>query len=319
MPHTTAVVAVSYGGPESLRVVEVELGEPGPGEVVLDVRAAAVNPIDWKSYSGAFGSDPARLPMRLGHEVAGVVTAVGPGPRWLSVGDEVIAWPVTGGYARRLVVPELATVRKPADLAWDAAAGLLLAGTTAVHTLTATRVGPGDVVLVHGGSGAVGRMVVQLAALRGARVVATGSPSSHESLHALGAVPVAYGPDADALVGRVRAASAHLGAPVTVAIDTVGSDEALDASVALVADRARIATIAGFARAPGLGILMLGGGPGADPGTAVREGARAQLVELATDGTLEVHVARTYPLEEASRAHADGRTAHPQGKLVLHP
>lgn len=319
MHTTTAVAAFSYGGPESLRLIDVDAGEPGPGEVLLDVRAAAVNPIDWKVYSGRMGADPDRLPLRLGAEVAGVVAAVGPNVRWLAVGDEVIAWPVRGGYARRLVVPELATVRKPRALDWAPAAALLVAGTTAVHALTATRTGHGDVVLVHGGSGSVGRMIVQLAELRGARVVATASLASHDDLRSLGAVPVTYGAtDEGSLVDRVRAATAELG-PVTVAIDAVGSDEALDTSVELVEDRTRIATIAGFARAPELGIQLLGGGPGADPGTEIREGARAQLVELATDGTLDVHVTRTYALEDVAQAHADSRAGHARGKLVLIP
>lgn len=339
MHPTTVVAAVAYGGPENLRLIDTDAGEPGPGEVLLDVRAAAVNPIDWKVYSGAMGADPARLPMRLGAEVAGVVAAVGPNVRWLAVGDEVVAWPVRGGYARRLVVPELATVRKPRALGWAPAAALLVAGTTAVHALTATRTGHGDVVLVHGGSGSVGRMIVQLAELRGARVVATASPASHDDLRALGAVPVAYGgpsgsgsesdsgsgsgsdgaPDGRTLADRVRAAARELGSPVTTAIDAVGSDEALDTSVELVADRTRIATIAGFARARELGIQLLGGGPGADPGTEIREAARAQLVELATDGTLDVHVTRTYPLEDVAQAHADSRAGHARGKLVLLP
>ena len=93
---------------------------------------------------------------------------------------------------------------------------------------------------------------------------------------------------------------------MTVAIDTVGTDEALDTSVAVVADRDRVATIAGFGRAGELGIKALGGGPGADPGTAVREAARAQLAELASDGTLDVRVARTYPLADVAEAHRDG-------------
>ncbi|GEL95749.1 NADP-dependent oxidoreductase [Cellulomonas composti] len=307
------VIAVGYGGPDVLRVIEIDPGDPGPGEVLLDIRAAAVNPIDWKLYAPSPHADPTRLPMRLGFEVAGVVAAVGPSVRWLSPGDEVIAWRVRGGYTGRLVVPEQVTVRKPASLDWAAASGLLLTGATAVHTLTATRTGTGDVVLVHGGSGGVGRMVVQLAALRGARVIATASPASHDDLRALGAEPVAYG---TGLVERVREAA---GAPVTVAIDTVGSDEALDSSVELVADRTRIATIAGFARAAGLGVLALGGGPGADPGTQVREAARAQLVELAADQALDVAVAGVYPLDQVALAHEVSRAGHARGKLVLTP
>ncbi|WP_449386324.1 zinc-binding dehydrogenase [Cellulomonas soli] len=151
--------------------------------------------------------------------------------------------------------------------------------------------------------------------LRGARVVATGSASSAAELRALGATPVTYG---DGLVERVRAAAAATG-PVTVAVDTVGTDEALDTSVALVADRTRVATIAGFARGAELGVRLLGSGPGADPGTQVRDAARAQLVELAGDGSIAVHVARTYPLESAADAHRDSRAGHAGGKLVLLP
>ncbi|WP_307858052.1 quinone oxidoreductase family protein [Cellulomonas fulva] len=314
MATTRAVVAVAYGGPEQLHVVEVDPGEPGPGEVLLDVRAAAVNPVDWKSYAAG---DPARLPLRLGLEVAGTVAATGPNVRWLSEGDEVIAWRVDGGYAGALVVPEQSTVRRPPTLPWAEASGLMVTGTTAVHTLTATRTRTGDVVLVHGGSGGVGRMVTQLALLRGAHVVATASPDAHDDLRELGAVPVAHGED---LVRRVRAALRDAGlGPATVAIDTVGTDEALEASVELVRDRGSVVTVAGFGRAAELGIRALGGGPGADPGTQVREQARAQLVELAGDGSLDVRVARTYPLEEVALAHTASRGGHARGKLVLLP
>ncbi|QHT58039.1 NADP-dependent oxidoreductase [Cellulomonas sp. H30R-01] len=310
-----AVVATAFGGPEVLRTVETAPTDPGPGNVLLEVRAAAVNPIDWKMYAAGPGNDPARLPIRLGLEVAGVVTAVGPSVRWLAPGDEVIAWRVTGGYASHLEVSEQVTCRRPRTLDWPAASGLLLAGTTAVHTLSATGTHDGDVVLVHGGSGGVGRMAVQLAGLRGAQVVATGSPATHDDLRALGAIPVAHGPG---LLDRVREAERTTG-PVTVAIDTVGSDEALDVSVAVVADRHRVATIAGFGRAAELGITALGGGPGADPGTAVREAARAQLAELAADGSLDVRVARTFPLDDAAEAHRESRDGHARGKLVLIP
>ncbi len=316
MAHTSrAVVATAYGGPDVLRLVDADPGDPGPGTVLLEVRAAGVNPTDWKGYADRPGADPAKLPLRLGYEVSGVVAAVGPSVRWLSPGDEVIAWRVRGGYADRIVVSEQVTVRRPGNVDWAAAAGLLLAGTTAVHTLSATGTHDGDVVLVHGGSGGVGRMVVQLAALRGAQVIATASPTQHDDLRELGALPVAYG---EGLLERVRAAERETG-PVTVAIDTVGTDEALDTSVAVLPDRGRIATIAGFGRAGELGIAALGGGPGADPGTAVREAARAQLVELASDGSLDVRVAQTYPLSEVAQAHRDGQTGHAAGKLVLLP
>ncbi|WP_343035483.1 alcohol dehydrogenase catalytic domain-containing protein, partial [Cellulomonas septica] len=141
-----AVVATAFGGPEVLRTVETAPTDPGPGNVLLEVRAAAVNPIDWKMYAAGPGNDPARLPIRLGLEVAGVVTAVGPSVRWLAPGDEVIAWRVTGGYASHLEVSEQVTCRRPQTLDWAAASGLLLAGTTAVHTLSATGTHDGDVL-----------------------------------------------------------------------------------------------------------------------------------------------------------------------------
>ena len=114
------VVATAFGGPEVLSVVEQPDAPPGPGEVVLEVRAAGVNPADWKAYTGAFGRDDSRLPLRLGYEAAGVVSAVGEGATGpagpLTAGDEVIAFRVSGAYADRLVVPAAALVPKPAAL-----------------------------------------------------------------------------------------------------------------------------------------------------------------------------------------------------------
>ncbi len=310
-----AVVAQAYGGPEALAIVDEPDRPPGPGEVLVEVRAAGVNPADWKAYSGLWGADPSRLPLHLGYEVAGTVLDVGPGVEAPRVGDEVIAWPVTGGYAERVVAPARVVAPRPAGLSWAQSAGLLLTGAAAVHLLTATRVGAEDVVLVHGGSGGVGRIAVQLALLEGARVVATAGPAAHDDLRQLGAIPVAYGPG---LLQRLRAVAAQTG-PFTVALDTAGTDEALDASATLVADRSRIATIAGFERARELGVQMLGNGPGADPGDDIRDAARAHLARLADEGVLDVTVARTYPLDDAARAHADSRSGHARGKLVLIP
>ncbi len=314
---TTTIVAAAYGGPEVLTVVDAPTPEPGPGEVRIEVRAAGVNPIDFKSYSGMMGADPAALPKRLGAEAAGVVTAVGPdatGPVGrVSVGDEVIAYPANGAYASELVLPASSVVPKPAELDWDAAGGLLLTGVTAAHTLEATDVHAGDTVLVHGASGGVGLILIQLAVARGATVIATASEARHDRLRALGAHPVTYG---DGLADRVRAAAPD---GVDVAIDLIGSDEAVDVSLELVADKSRIATIAAFARAGDVGIKLLGGGPGADPGTAIRAAARQQLTAAVADGSLKVLVARTYPLEQAADAHRDIMTGHTTGKIVLLP
>src|SRR5215469_18440192 len=175
------VIAAGYGGPEVLSVTEEPVPDPGPREARIEVRAVGVNPVDVKAYSGAFGTDPARLPIRLGAEAAGVVTAVGPdaqGPAGpVSAGDEVIAYRAPGAYATELVVLAGAVVPKPATLDWAQAAGLMVTGVTAWHLLTATSVSAGDTVLVHGGSGGVGLMTVQLAVIRGAKVVATASPA----------------------------------------------------------------------------------------------------------------------------------------------
>ncbi|MBO3096273.1 NADP-dependent oxidoreductase [Cellulomonas dongxiuzhuiae] len=305
-----AVVATALGGPEVLRLVEAEVTPPGPGEVQVRVHAAGVNPWDWKSYAPGSGGRP---PVRLGLEVAGVVQAVGTGVRWYSPGDEVVAWPVTGGYADVVTAPQRVVVRRPDGLDVVRAAGLLAAGVTAVHAVDATGVDDEDVVLVHGASGGVGRMVVQLAVLRGARVIATASPASHDCLRRFGAEPVTYGPG---LLDRVRDLEPALGR-VTVAIDAVGTRESLDTSVALVRDRRRVATLVALERAAGLGVLALGHGAGADPGHDVREAARSQLTTLAADGSVEVLVTGTYPLEQAAAAHVRSRDGHTGGKLVL--
>src|SRR5215471_5777485 len=238
------VIAAGYGGPEVLSVAEERVPDPGPGEARIEVRATGVNPVDVKAYSGVFGADPARLPIRLGAEAAGVVTAVGPGAEGpagpVSAGDDVIAYRAPGAYATELVVPAGAVVPKPANLDWAQAAGLMVTGVTAWHLLTATAVAAGDTVLIHGGSGGVGVMAVQLAVIRGARVVATASPARHRLLAELGAVPVAYGPG---LAERVAVAAPG---GIDVALDLVGTDEAWDVSLGLVADHARVATIVAF-------------------------------------------------------------------------
>ncbi len=308
-----AVVATGFGGPEVLDVVEVDPGTPGPGEVLVEIRAAGVNPTDWKLYSGAWGTDVATLPIRLGREASGVVLAVGPDVEDVTVGDEVIAYEARGAYADRLVVPASAIFRKPAELSFEKAAGLMVSGVTAAHSLSATRVGAGDTVLVHGASGGVGAMIVQLARAKGARVVGTADPANHEYLVDLGAVPVGYGPG---LADRVRLAS-H--GRLTAAIDASGTREALDTSVALIRDRRRIATIVGYGYGAALGIKLLGKAPGADPGTDIRNAARAQLVRLAEAGRLDVRVGATYPLVEAARAHRAGIEMRVQGKIILVP
>jgi NADPH:quinone reductase-like Zn-dependent oxidoreductase len=189
----------------------------------------------------------------------------------------------------------------------------MLTGVTAVHALTVTGVGPGDVLLVHGAAGGVGLMLLQLARARGARVIGTSGPDGADLVRRFGAEPVRYG---DALADRVRALT---GDGVDVAIDTVGTDEAVDVSVELVADRARIATIAAFGRGATEGIAVLGNGPGADPGTGIRAAARLELTRAVTEGQLTVVVADSFGLDDVAAAHRQGMQGHSHGKLVLVP
>jgi len=317
---TRAVVATAYGGPEVLSVIETPLGPPGPGEVMISVRAAATNPLDYRLYSGAMGRDPARLPMRLGFEVAGMVTEVGgdaysvEGPGGLvGSGDEVIAFRVAGGYAADLIVPAASVIAKPATMSFEQASGLMLTGVTAVHALTVIRASAGETILIYGAAGGVGLMAVQVAEAAGARVIGAASPGGHELLRELGAEPVTYGAG---LEERVRALAPD---GVDAAVDTAGGDEALDTSLALVADRGRIVTAVASKRAFDSGIKVIGGAPGADPGTEIRSAARLELARLAGDGKLRVIVAGAYPLAEAADAHRALATGHSHGKIVLVP
>jgi NADPH:quinone reductase-like Zn-dependent oxidoreductase len=314
---SAVVAATSYGGPEALEVLDLPTPEPGPGEVRIDVRAIGVNPIDHKAYSGLFGTDPAALPIRLGHEAAGVVTAVGDGASGpagpVAVGDEVIAYPARGAYAAELVVPASSIVPKPREMAWAVAGGLMVVGVTAVHALESVRLGAGETIVLHGAAGGVGLLAVQLAAQRGATVIATASAAKHELLRELGAVPVEYGPGLAARLADVAPDG------VDAAVDLIGTDEALDVSVGLVADRSRITSIANFARGGQLGVNIIGGGPGADPGTEIRNAARFSLTAAVAAGTLRVVVASTYPLTEAAAAHRESKAGHVTGKIVLIP
>lgn len=308
-----AVVAGAYGGSEVLTMAEAEIHRPGPGQVLVGIRAIGVNQADIKSYQGLFGTDPANLPLHLGFEAAGVIEAVGPGIPNYAAGDDVIVYPANGTYANEIVVDVGALTPKPAALSWEQAAGLLLTGVTAVHALTATDVSEGDTVLIHGGAGGVGQIAVQLATARGASVVATAAPRDHDLVRSLGATPVEYG---DGLLQRVQEAAPS---GVTAALDLVGSDEALEVSLATVADRSRIATIANFGSSQGTGIKILGAGPGGEAGTEIRRAARADLARLAGEGTVKVTVSGTYPLADVAAAHQFLASGVGAGKVILLP
>jgi NADPH:quinone reductase-like Zn-dependent oxidoreductase len=247
--------------------------------------------------------------------VAGVVTAGGADTGTTaaphSVGDEVLPFRIAGGRATEVTVPAADVLAKPPSLSFPEAAGLLLAACTASEMLHVTRVREGDTVLVHGASGAVGVSVLQQAALLGARVVGTASAARFDVVTRYGGVPVAHG---HGLEQRVREAAPE---GVTAALDCVGTDEAVDVSLALVADRDRIVTIAAAERARAERFPAIAGSMPASQ--AYRDSVRADLVRLAGEGRLVVPVARTFPLARAVEATELLMGGHPGGKLVLEP
>ena len=313
---TRAVRIRSFGGPEVLEVLEVpEPVAPDDG-VVIDVRAAGVNPIDWKIREGRTASEPLTEPRGLGSDAAGVVVSVGAHPGGFAVGDEVIARGVPGAYATRVAAPSSQLIRKPASISWEQGAALGMPAGTAYQSLKALGVASGETLLVHAGSGAVGLAAVQFAHYWGLTVVATASPTHHARLAELGAIPVAYG---DGLLERVRAAAPG---GVDVALDVAGTDEALRTSLELVADRSRIATLVAFQAAADLGIRVFsehfGPGLGAE-GRALRVEGVAIAADLAERGLFQIDIAGVYPLENVAEAHRLSQTGHVSGKIVLVP
>lgn len=309
--HAQHWIATEPGGLDVLRLVDVEVPVPTAGEVTIDVRAAGMNPADFKRVvSGDFSE-----PFPLGFEVSGVVRELGPGTELASgggaPGDEVLAFRVQGGYASRLTVPAADVFAKPAALEHPAAANLLLAGTTAAEMLHVTGVAAGETIVVHGASGAVGVSVLQQARRIGARVIGTAGPASFETVQRFGGTPVSYG---EGLESRLRGLAPD---GYAAALDAVGTDEAVDVSLALVADRDRIVTIAGMQRGREAGIRIIGGSMPAS--AAFRDEARPGLIALGGAGELVVPVARTYPLDQAREALAFLRDGHPGGKLALIP
>ena len=306
-------VATDFGGLDVFELQQYDVPAPGPGEVTIAVTAAGMNPADFKHV--ARGGDRSQLPAPIGYEVAGRITALGPGTRIGSgdaeVGDEVLAFRIAGGYATEVTVPASAVFARPPALAPEEAANLLLAGTTAAEMLHVTGVRAGETVLLHGASGAVGVSVLQQAALLGARVIGTAGERGADVVRRFGGEPVRYG---DGLAGRVRELAPD---GVAAALDAVGTDEAVDVSLELVADRQRIVSIAAFERAEAEGYRVIGGTMPASK--AFRDEVRARLVELAGDGQLVVPVARTFPLADARQALELLAGGHPGGKLALLP
>jgi NADPH:quinone reductase len=306
-------VAADFGDLDVLELQPVEVPEPGVGEVMITVHAAGMNPADYK-YVAREG-DRSALPVPIGYEVSGVIAALGPQTQIASggghVGDEVLAYRIVGGYASAVTVPAKDVFAKPASLNHPEAANLLLAGTTAAEMLHVARVAEGDTIVVHGASGAVGVSVLQQSAVLGARVIGTASESSFDTVRRFGGEPVVYG---EGLEQRLRDLAPE---GYAAALDTVGTNEAVDVSLALVQDRSRVVTIAAFDRATSDGFTVIGGMMPAS--AAYRDENRSRLIALAADGRLTVPIARTFPLAEAIEALELLKGGHPGGKLALTP
>lgn len=314
MANAKAVVAASYGGPEVLEVRDVDVPAPGAGEVTIEVRAAGLNPVDYKLFSGARGADPDALPLPVGLEVAGVISAVGPDAEIATgggaVGDEVLAFRVTGGCSSSLNVSAKDVFAKPEALDFPEAANLLLVGGTAADMLRVVPAQAGTTVVIHGASGAVGVSLLQQLEPLGVRAIGTASEGNFDEVRRFGGIPVTYGPG---LEERLRELSPD---GFSAAYDCVGTDEAVAVSLALV-DPDNLVTIAAAQRAGEEGFKAVGG---ANPESAAfRDANRAALVQLAADGRLVVPVARTFPLGEAVEALTLLAGQHPGGKLALIP
>jgi NADPH:quinone reductase-like Zn-dependent oxidoreductase len=290
-----------FGGPEVLELVELPDPEPGPGQIRVAVRAAGVNPIDWKVRSGAMGGD---LPKRTGQEVAGVVDELGDGVTGVAVGDAVFGGAAGGGGAAELALVEN-YARVPPSLDFVGAAALPVAVETAARTLDVLGVSAGQTIVINGASGSVGIAAVQFAQARGARVIGTAGEANQDYLREFGAEPTTYG---DGLVQRVRALAPD---GVDRALDASGGG-ALPALVELTGSAERVVTIADYAGAQQTGVAFSGG-----MGPERAWHALADAAELIEAGRFRLPVAQTFPLDQIAEAHRVSESGHPRGKLVL--
>ncbi|MGY0020959.1 NADP-dependent oxidoreductase [Streptomyces sp. YJ-C3] len=289
-----------FGGPEVLEIVDLPDPHPGPGQVRIAVRAAGINPSDWKKRSGQM--DP-ELPQTMGYEAAGVVDEIGEGVTDAAVGDRVFGFSVEGAaQAERALLSFYAPI--PRSLDFPGAAALPAAIETATRALDQLGVENGSTLLVNGASGSVGSAAVQLAVVRGARVIGTASPANHAYLSALGAEPVAYG---EGLVDRVRALAPD---GVDLALDVAGSG-VLPELIGLVGGPEHVLTVADFMGAQEHGVRFSRG----DSGRAVH--VLAEIGELVDTGRFSLPVAQTFPLAAVAEAHRVGENGHMRGKLVL--
>lgn len=287
-----------FGGPEVLEIVELPDPRPGPGEVRVAVRAAGVNPSDWKKRAGLMDEG---LPQTLGHEAAGVVDALGAGVTDVAVGDRVFGFSLDAAAQAELAVLAYYAPMPP-SLDFAGAAALPAAIETATRALDRLGVGSGMSLLVNGASGVIGSAAVQLAVVRGARVIGTAGAANHAYVRSLGAEPVAYG---EGLVERVRA----LG-DVDLALDVAGSG-VLPELIELTGDAGHVITVADLRGAREHGVRFSRG----EDGRAVH--ALGEIGGLVEAGRFSLRIARTFPLADVAEAHRMGESGGVRGKLVL--
>ncbi|MHC9043883.1 quinone oxidoreductase family protein [Microbacterium saperdae] len=311
-----AIVYTEIGSPDVLHLSEVPDPLAGDGEVVVRIEAAGVNPIDAKIRGGRRPSPPITEPRPVGYDGAGVIDSVGPGVDDYAVGDRVAIRDTVGTYADLLLVPTANLAPLPDSVTAAEGAGIGIPAGTAYQALRSLGVTADDVLLVHGGSGSVGQAAVQFAVAWGATVIATASPARHDQLRELGAIPVAYG---EGLLERVRGAAPE---DVTVALDCAGTDEAIETSLALVADRDRIATIVRGPDAASFGIRAFSGGsphPLTAEELAWRAEALPETIALLASGDFTIELGPELPLAEAAQAHELVESGAASGKIVLIP
>ncbi|HWI22418.1 MAG TPA: NADP-dependent oxidoreductase [Baekduia sp.] len=302
-----AVTFAKYGGPDVLRVEDVDEPHPEAGQVRIAVRAASVNPFDCRVRSGSMSERiPLELPAITGHDGAGVVDEVGPEVTGTAVGDEVFGFTVgiTGAAAEYALLGDFA--RKPTSLAWEQAAAMPVVVETSARAFRYLGdVGAGNTLLINGAAGGVGLAAVQLAIARGASVIGTASEGNHEFLRSLGAQATTYG---EGLVERVRALAPD---GVDRAFDTAGKG-ALPDLIELTGDPARVITIAD-PDAERLGVYI-------SHGSDVRASeALTEAAELAQGARFQLPIERTFGFSEAAEAHSTSEGGHVRGKLLLIP
>jgi len=297
-----------YGGVDVLHVAEVPRPVPGPGQVIVKVQAAGLNPGEAKIREGLLHSRwPATFPSGEGSDLAGVIEQVGEGVTGVAVGDEVIGWVDTrSSQAQYAVVDAANLVPKPARVPWEVAGALAVAGFTASAAVRAVGAGAGDTLVVSGAAGGVGSVAVQLGRRAGATVIGLAGEANHAWLESHGVIPVSYG---EGVADRIRKAAPK----VDAFIDTHGGDYVELALGELGVEPARVDTIVRFDAVEKYGVKAEGNAVGASAPTL------AELAGLIASGDLEVPIAATYPLDRVQDAYRRLATGHVRGKIVLIP